>query len=101
MNLSAPEIILIVLAIFLLFGAKRLPESARSLGKSMRIFKAETRALHDDDETVASPAPRPVPPRELAGERVAQPVTPVTDPAPVTEVRVVTEPQREPGSPER
>jgi sec-independent protein translocase protein TatA len=37
-----------------LFGAKRLPDASRSLGRSMRIFKAETKGLRDDDtETTA------------------------------------------------
>jgi sec-independent protein translocase protein TatA len=31
-----------------LFGAKRLPGAARSLGQSMRIFKSETKGLRDD-----------------------------------------------------
>ena len=44
------ELILIVLVIMVLFGAKRLPEASRSLGRSMRIFKAETKGLRDDDE---------------------------------------------------
>ena len=44
------ELVLVVLVIMVLFGAKRLPEASRSLGRSMRIFKAETRGLRDDDE---------------------------------------------------
>ena len=44
------ELILIVLVIMVLFGAKRLPEASRSLGRSMRIFKAETKGMRDDDE---------------------------------------------------
>jgi sec-independent protein translocase protein TatA len=39
MNLGAPEIILIILAILLLFGYKKLPDASRSLGRSLRIFK--------------------------------------------------------------
>ncbi|MGW2548407.1 Sec-independent protein translocase subunit TatA, partial [Kitasatospora sp. NPDC001574] len=39
----------VVLAVIvLLFGSKKLPEAARGLGKSLRILKAETRALHED-----------------------------------------------------
>jgi len=51
---------LAVLAVFLvvLFGAKRLPDAARSLGKSLRIFKSEVRELQGESksETPASPA---------------------------------------------
>ena len=43
------ELILVVLVIMVLFGAKRLPDASRSLGRSMRIFKAETKGLRDDD----------------------------------------------------
>ncbi|MFA7159610.1 MAG: twin-arginine translocase TatA/TatE family subunit [Kiritimatiellia bacterium] len=39
MNIGWPEILIILLVILLLFGAKRLPELARSLGKSLREFK--------------------------------------------------------------
>ena len=45
------ELILVVLVIMVLFGAKRLPEASRSLGRSLRIFKAETKGLRDDDRT--------------------------------------------------
>ena len=41
MNLGPVEIGLIVLAVMLLFGYKKLPDASRSLGRSLRIFKAE------------------------------------------------------------
>ena len=41
--------VVVILVVLLLFGAKRLPDLARSLGRSMRIIKAETRGLMDDD----------------------------------------------------
>lgn len=44
------ELILIVLVILLLFGAKKLPELARGSGRALRIFKAETKGLADDDD---------------------------------------------------
>lgn len=51
MNLpGGPELFLIIAVLVLLFGAKRLPDTARSLGRSMRILKAETKGLHDDDD---------------------------------------------------
>ncbi|MFF1611254.1 Sec-independent protein translocase subunit TatA [Amycolatopsis sp. NPDC058278] len=53
------HLIILVLVVVLLFGAKRLPDAARSIGKSMKIFKAETKdltgdkaAVHEDAEPV-------------------------------------------------
>jgi sec-independent protein translocase protein TatA len=43
------HIILLVVVLVLLFGAKRLPDAARSLGRSLRIIKAETKGLVDDN----------------------------------------------------
>ncbi|GAB2673280.1 Sec-independent protein translocase subunit TatA [Thalassiella azotivora] len=42
-------LILLVLIIVLVFGANRLPGAARSLGRSMRIFKSEVKEMKDDD----------------------------------------------------
>ncbi|NIH83541.1 Sec-independent protein translocase subunit TatA [Amycolatopsis granulosa] len=42
------HLIILVLLVVLLFGAKRLPDAARSIGKSMKIFKAETKDLRED-----------------------------------------------------
>ena len=49
-NLGPTEILLILLVLVLLFGAKKLPELARGSGRALRIFKAETKGLMDDDE---------------------------------------------------
>jgi len=49
-NLGPTEIILILLVLVLLFGAKKLPELARGSGRALRIFKAETKGLLDDDD---------------------------------------------------
>ena len=43
-------IIVAFVGVVLLFGAKKLPDMARGLGQSMRIIKAETRGLKEDDE---------------------------------------------------
>jgi sec-independent protein translocase protein TatA len=43
------HIAVLVVVLVLLFGAKRLPDAARSLGRSVRILKAETRGLAEDD----------------------------------------------------
>lgn len=52
-NLGPTEIILILLVLVLLFGAKKLPELARGSGRALRIFKAETKGLMDDDDDAA------------------------------------------------
>ena len=49
-GLGPQEIILILLVLVLLFGAKKLPELARGSGRALRIFKAETKGLMDDDD---------------------------------------------------
>jgi sec-independent protein translocase protein TatA len=49
MNLGAMEIGLIIFAVLLLFGYKRLPDASRSLGRSLRIFKGEMKGLKADD----------------------------------------------------
>ncbi len=43
------ELFAILAVLVLLFGTKKLPDAARSLGRSMRILKAETKGLRDDD----------------------------------------------------
>lgn len=51
MNLAQPSHLLLVLLVFIvLFGAKRLPDSARSLGKSLRIFKSEMNEMKNDGD---------------------------------------------------
>ncbi len=47
-NLGAGEIILIVLVILLLFGAKKIPELAQGLGKGMKEFKKSLKDVEDE-----------------------------------------------------
>jgi sec-independent protein translocase protein TatA len=65
MNLGAPEIGLIILAVFVLFGYKKLPDASRSLGRSLRIFKGEMGGMKDDERRAAAPPARPESPEEL------------------------------------
>jgi TatA/E family protein of Tat protein translocase len=44
------HILLLLLVVIILFGAKRLPDSARSLGRSLRIFKSEMKDMKNDDK---------------------------------------------------
>lgn len=50
-SLGATEIILIVLAILILFGAKKIPELAQGIGKGMKEFKKAVRDVEDDIKT--------------------------------------------------
>ncbi len=50
MNSLKPWHLLVIAVVFLvLFGSKRLPDSARSLGRSLRIFKSEVQEMNKDD----------------------------------------------------
>ncbi|MFJ5710582.1 MULTISPECIES: Sec-independent protein translocase subunit TatA [unclassified Streptomyces] len=81
------EISLILLVVVLLFGAKKLPEMARSLGKSARILKSEAKAMKSEGQESApaeapaeqaAPAPRTIKaaPGDVTGGR---PVTEASD----------------------
>lgn len=50
-SLGTPELLIIGAIILLLFGAKRLPDAARGIGRSLRIFKAETKGLSGAEPT--------------------------------------------------
>ncbi len=54
MRPQAWHIVVLILAVVLLFGWKRLPDAARSLGQSMRIFKSEVDQMRDKDESPSS-----------------------------------------------
>jgi sec-independent protein translocase protein TatA len=61
-NLGFTEILIILLVVLLLFGAKRLPEVGASIGKGIREFK---RSLSDTQEAImGNEEPRPLPPRQ-------------------------------------
>jgi len=53
MNLRPIEIFAILLVVLLLFGAKRLPDLAKSVGRSLKIFKTEVKELREDDRPAA------------------------------------------------
>jgi sec-independent protein translocase protein TatA len=65
---------MIILAAFvLIFGAKRLPDAARGVGRSLRILKSEVSAMHDDDERAKT-----VPSETDATAAVATPASQLT-----------------------
>ena len=86
-NLGPTELIIIAVVIILLFGAKKMPDMARSLGRSMRIIKAETKGMKQDGEEGAPPAatatatPAPAAPAQLPEARPVDPVPVVTQQA--------------------
>ncbi len=53
---SASHLLIVAIVFLVLFGSKKLPDAARGLGRSMRIFKAETKGLMGDGEPTAAPA---------------------------------------------
>lgn len=56
-DLGPLEIVIIAIVILILFGSKKMPDAARSLGRSLRIFKSETRGLHQDEQTSTTSLP--------------------------------------------
>ena len=75
-GLGTPEIILILAVVVLLFGAKKLPDLARGSGRALRIFKAETKGLIDDEDETPSSKP-------LESPNAATPAPGVATPTPV------------------
>jgi sec-independent protein translocase protein TatA len=47
------KILIVAVVLIVLFGSKKMPDAARSLGRSMRILKAEVSNLHPDEEEQA------------------------------------------------
>ncbi|WP_030812744.1 Sec-independent protein translocase subunit TatA [Streptomyces sp. NRRL F-2799] len=85
-RLGPTEIILILVVVFLLFGAKKLPDMARSLGKSARILKSEAKAMKEEGNTSA-PAGPPSPGEQPPAQRTIQ-----AAPGDVNSARPVNEP---------
>ena len=52
---SPVHLLILVLVIVLIFGSRRLPDAARGLGRSLRIFKAEVKEMRDEDRPKTSP----------------------------------------------
>ncbi len=53
-SLSPVHWAIVIVVVLLLFGSRKLPDMARGLGQSMRILKAETRGMQDDDRARTS-----------------------------------------------
>lgn len=82
-NLGPWEIIVIGLIIVLLFGWKKLPDMARSLGRSARVFKSEVDEMKQDGKSGPSAASQATVPGDVVNP-VQTPATPSTPSAPST-----------------
>jgi len=89
--LEKPGVVIVLLVALVVFGSKRLPDSARSLGRSMRILKAEAKGLKDDDVAVA---PVPVAPVAPAMPEPAMATPPAIVPVAVVPAAVVPAAER-------
>jgi sec-independent protein translocase protein TatA len=80
-DLGWPELLIVAAIAMLLFGTKKMPDMARSLGRSMRIVKAELSGLHDEPEPAAT-APTPATPTAAPHPGPAADETQPADPPP-------------------
>jgi len=79
-----PWLILVIVILFvLMFGSRKLPGAARSLGQSMRILKNEVSGLHEEDEhgAAGAPATADATPAVAPAQLQAPPATPAAAPA--------------------
>ncbi|MFF4907423.1 Sec-independent protein translocase subunit TatA [Streptomyces sp. NPDC001260] len=59
------HLLIVAIVVIVLFGSKKLPDTARALGKSMRILKSEAKAMKDENPA-AAPARTVVEPTEVS-----------------------------------
>jgi sec-independent protein translocase protein TatA len=83
-NLGGWEIFAILAVLVLLFGWKKLPDMARSIGQSARVFKGEMKGLKDEEGRDRPPAAKPAEPTAL----------PPAPPAPPADAQQPSEPVR-------
>ncbi|GAA3356944.1 MULTISPECIES: Sec-independent protein translocase subunit TatA [Saccharopolyspora] len=69
------ELVLIVAVLVLLFGATKLPQMARSLGQSARVFKAEARGMKEDEAAAKREKETASEPQQLTAGEPSAPVT--------------------------
>ncbi len=81
-DLGWPELLIVAAIAILLFGTKKMPDMARSLGRSMRIVKAELSGLHEDEPEPAATAPTPATPPAAPQPAPAADRTQPADPPP-------------------
>jgi sec-independent protein translocase protein TatA len=75
---EGPHLIILILVVVVVFGWKRLPDAARGLGRSMRIFKSEMEEMKSDGKPPSSSASSDT----VKGETVRPVADPIADPTP-------------------
>lgn len=82
-GLTGWHLLILLAVVLVLFGGKKLPEAARGLGRSLRIFKSEVKEMQDEDK--ARDAARDTTPLEGRVVGAAQPPAPapIREPDPV------------------
>ena len=85
MNFGTTEIILIVAVLFLLFGASRLPQLAKSLGQSRKAFKEGMREAEDEEKAEAQKR------EQVAASTAAPQISAMSDEEILAEMRRRTE----------
>ena len=88
-QLGAPELIIILVIIVLIFGVGKLPEVGQALGKGIREFRGAADGADEDEAATQQPAPRPAAPAPA-------PVAPPAAPASVAQAPVAVEAPRQP-----
>ncbi|MFJ7996608.1 Sec-independent protein translocase subunit TatA [Streptomyces sp. NPDC096310] len=71
------HLLIVAIVIIVLFGSKKLPDTARAVGKSLRILKSETKAMKEEGGVVVDAAAPPAPPSSSS-----QASSPASSPAP-------------------
>ncbi|KAF0847153.1 Sec-independent protein translocase subunit TatA [Nocardia caishijiensis] len=80
---SWSHLLIIALLFVLLFGAKRLPDAARGLGRSLRIFKSEVGQMQaESTASTTAPAADPAPQQQLPASAPQAQATPAAQPQP-------------------
>ncbi|WP_280341500.1 Sec-independent protein translocase subunit TatA [Nocardia neocaledoniensis] len=75
---SWTHLLIIAVLFVLLFGAKRLPDAARGLGRSLRIFKSEVGQMQSESAAPAAQPAAPAPPQQLSAS-APQTQAPIVD----------------------
>ena len=75
LGLSGGELILVLGAVLILFGAKKIPEFAKGLGQGMKEFKKASREVTDELENAMTDHTPPPAPRKIAPPANTEPVT--------------------------